>query len=351
MSGQEIGRRTLLRGLLGSASVFFVGGACSSSPRPPSGLVIPRGQAVEGWPRTLITLPGKGPAIFAGHEEEAPPFGHLGFGLRARVEGEPKGQRIPVTIGGSFIVRGWVPLHRLAACTLRRGRISGTPIYVGANDPVSIISSEGESYRIIVRPRFGRVELDEDADGYSGVIPANWVGEGDASAPDPGLNQGQPMQLPGWEVELYDRPGGQVVARIPTADPPLTVIVLKDQGEWKGVRVGVGPFLVGFVNVPLTPSSVEAVGERPKRPEPSNEMPFRIANEAGPLHRVAAGTRVFFYGEAVGTLKRDGWAREVSGRRGDQVDVYLAVDDGVAIRGLVPVSSLQPVEGATASRS
>jgi hypothetical protein len=110
----------------------------------------------------------------------------------------------------------------------------------------------------------------------------------------------------------------------------------------------VGPFLVGFVQGTLEPSTVEALGARPTRREATG-IPARIANETGALFRVAAGTHVLFYGEDVATLRRDGWARELSPRQGDQADVYVAVDDGVAIRGVVPVSSLTPVDAGAAS--
>ena len=68
--------------------------------------------------------------------------------------------------------------------------------------------------------------------------------------------------------------------------------------------------------------------------------PGRIARERdGNLVRVAAGTEVFFYDADVATVRRTAWAREFS-RDGDEVDVYLAVDAGVALRGIVAASAV-----------
>lgn len=316
-----------------------------SRPPPPSGLHIPRGDAPAGWPTVLVSTAGRAPALFAGPDDAAPAFGHLGEGVRVRVEGPIQGQRVPVTVGGGLVVHAWAQVNRLAAFTTRRGRVEGTPIFVGANDPVSLVGREGDgAFRVVVRPRLGRPEVDDTLVGYAATLAADWIAEGDGAAADTGLNPGEFMRLPaGQEVPLYDRPGGTVVARLPPLDPPLTVVVLRSRDGWNGVRVGVGPYLVGYVQGTLEASTPEALGERPRRREVEG-MPSRIANETGALFRVAAGTHVMFYGEDVATLRRDGWARELSPRQGDQADVYVAIDEGVAIRGVVPVSSLTPVE-------
>ena len=200
-----------------------------SRPPPPSGLNIPRGEAPTGWPAILVSTGGRAPALFAGAEEAAPAFGHLGDGVRVRVEGPIQGQRVPVTVGGGLVVHAWAQVNRLAAFTSRRGRVEGTPIYVGIDDPVSLVGRENDTtYRIIVRPRLGRPEVDDTLVGYAATLGTDWIGEGDGSTADTGLNPGEFMRLPaGQEVPLYDRPGGTVVARLPPLDPPLTVVVLR----------------------------------------------------------------------------------------------------------------------------
>ena len=322
--------------------------ACSRPP-PPAGLNIPRGEAPTGWPSVLVSTGGRAPALYAGSDDAAPAFGHLGDGVRVRVEGPIQGQRVPVTVGGGIVVHAWAQVNRLAAFTARRGRVEGTPVFVGVNDPVSLVGRENDTtFRVIVRPRLGRPEIDDTLVGYAAMLGNDWIGEGDGVAADDGLNPGEFRVLPaGQEVAVYDRPGGTVVARIPPLDPPLTVVVLRTRDGWNGVRIGVGPFLVGSVQGELAASTADALGRRPVR-STTEGMPARIANETGTLFRVAAGTHVMFYGEDVATVRREAWARELSPRQGDQADVYLAVDDGVAIRGAVPVSSLTPVEETSA---
>ncbi len=346
-----LGRRTALLGPSLVLSLSLAGGGAVGCSRPPapSGLQIPRGEAPAGWPTVLVGTSGRAPALYAGPDDAAPAFGHLGEGARVRIEGPIQGQRVPVTVGGGLVVHAWAQVNRLAAFTTQRGRVEGTPVFVGINDPVSLVGRDGDAYRVIVRPRFGRPEVDDTLVGYAASLPADWVAEGDGVAADTGLNPGEYRSLPaGQEVALYDRPGGSVVARLPPLDPPLTVVVLRTRDGWNGVRVGVGPYLVGYVQGELAESSAEGLGQRPRRSE-TQGMPTRIANETGALFRVAAGTHVLFYGEDVATLRREGWARELSPRQGADADVYIAVDDGIAIRGVVPVSSLTPVEQPAAS--
>lgn len=291
----------------------------------------------------MVTTSGRAPALFAGPDEQAPAFGHLGAGVRVRIEGPVQGQRVPITVGGSMVVHAWAQVNRLATTTAQRGRVEGTPTYVGVGDPVSLTGqNEDGSWRVVVRPRLGRPEIDDGLVGYSATLPADWVASEPADAADSGLNAGEPRLAPaGQELVLYDRPNGAVVARVPPLDPPLTVVVLRNRDGWSGVRVGVGPFLVGYIQGELAPSTLEAIGPRPSR-STAEGIPARVEAETGALFRVAAGTHVMFYGEDVATLRSEAWARELSPRQGEEADVYIAVDDGVAIRGVVPTTALTP---------
>ncbi len=327
------------------SAALVVASGCGRPP-PPTGLDIPRGQAPSGFPAILVTTAGPAPALFAGADATAPAFGYVDAGVRARVDGPIQGQRIPVTIGGDLVVHAWAAVDRLVTFTSRRGRVAGTPTFVSVGDPVSLVGRDGDGpFRVIVRPRFSRPDLAGVAVGYTGTLDAAWLGGEDRGhAIDPGLNEGRVARLPaGQEVPLYDRPDGSVIVRLPALDPPLEVTVLRERDGWSGVRVGDGPFLVGFVRGPLeaTSGGGAVVGAGAREP---GALPLRIARETGPLLRVAAGTRVTFYGEEVARLRTDGWARELSARQAGMVDVFVAVDDAVAIRGLVPASSVRPAE-------
>ena len=64
-----------------------------------------------------------------------------------------------------------------------------------------------------------------------------------------------------------------------------------------------------------------------------------------PLHRVPSGTRVRFSDRTMGILEVEGWAREMN-RYEDtgEADVFIATDDDVALRGMVPIDALLPSE-------
>lgn len=304
----------------------------------------------SGWPTVLISRAGDGPALYAGADADAPAFGYLSEGVRLRLDSAPTSGRILVTVGGSVVVHGWVPLSRMQAYTNERGRIDGTPIFLGVGDPVGFVATAPDgAVQVELRARLGR-EGAEDLGPFVGTVPLGWLVDRPTVETDDGLDAGTPMLLPAaTEVGLYDRPNGNIIVTLPVLDPPLTVVSLRDRSGWHGVRVGVGPFLVGYVHADLEPSTAEAIGTRPGLPSvaDSDGTPARIAmEEDGTLVRVDSGTRVRFYGDEVARLRAQGWAREL-GRDGDEVDAFIAVDNGVAVRGIISADSVTavPVEG------
>lgn len=339
----------VMGGLVLALTVGCGGGNAASGPATRSTAASAEGPP-PGWPAVLQVGPPQGPlpALYLAGDEHAPPFGYLSEGVRVRVNGAPVGGRLPVTVGGRMIVHGWVPLARLRAFVNQRGRIEGTPAFLGIGDPVGIVSQSSDgSFRVEIRPRLGR-EGAADLGPFIGSVPADWLVDHAEGEGDPGLTPGEFRRLPaGTEVPVYDRPGGAVIARLPALDPPLTVVVIRSQNGWNGVRVGVGPFFVGYIQGELEASSADQLGTRPV-PESieveSGHMPERIAVEEGALFRVQAGTWIRFYDEQVARLRETGWAREMTRTTGsDDVDVYVAVDDGVAVRGVVSQSALTRV--------
>ena len=108
-------------------------------------------------------------------------------------------------------------------------------------------------------------------------------------------------------------------------------------------RVGSGPFLVGFVQTNLIPAAATMVPASGAG-RSGAALPQRISDEAAlPLFRVPAGTEVVFEGRVIARLNQPGWARELRRYAAySQSDVFVAVDDSVAVRGLVSVNALQP---------
>lgn len=330
------------------------GTASGASGAGAGGPALCSGGAPAGWPSVVVARGGTDPALYAGPDDGAPAFGYLSEGVRLRVDCAPNNGRLAVTVGGAMVVHGWVPMSRTMVYAAQRGRIDGTPVFLGENDPIGLMSAEADgTFRIDLRPRLGR-EGAGDLGPFSGIVAADLLRDRPTfDGIDPELNAGEAMMLPaGQTVRVFERPNGDVITSLPVLDPPLTVVVMRSRDGWHGVRIGVGPYLVGYIQAELTASTMEAVGTRPAAPNHAlsdGAMPGRIAREEdGTAVRIAAGTEVFFYGEDVGRIRDQAWGREFS-RDADrhEVDVYLAVDNGVAIRGIVPESAVTISPDAT----
>jgi hypothetical protein len=73
-------------------------------------------------------------------------------------------------------------------------------------------------------------------------------------------------------------------------------------------------------------------------------VPARIARETGELRRVVAGAKISFGTQVIGVLKQQGWARVLRVYDAGMVDAFVAVDDGLALRGLVRSVDLLPAQ-------
>lgn len=324
-----------------SASTTTIGDDSAARSGPP-----------EGWPRVLVVTPGPGPALFLGPEDDSPPIGFVTTGTRVRLDGPPRNGRVPVTVAGGLSARGWIPLGRIGAYTAQRGRIEGTPTYVGVGDLVSIVERTGEGFRVQVAPWMGREENDR-LGPWTGVVPADWLTPDRPAAGDTGLNEGTSKRLPaGREVPVYDRPNGRVIATIPATDPPQTIVVLRERSGWAGVRAGVGPFLVGYVQGELADAEgAPRASWEPPSGTGGDSAPQRIQEEEGTLYRVRRGTRVRFLDRVIGRLRTEGWARELGRVSDGRIDVYVAVDDSTALRGLVRERDLTAAQGSGSGAS
>jgi len=304
----------------------------------------------EGWAETLFVAEGNGPSLFNGPEAGAAAIGYVGAGVQVRVVGAPQGDRIPVRIDGLFKVRAWLPLARLGGRVQRRGKLRGAPISLGVNDIVGVRgSADGGRMIVEARPRFGRTP--EPAIGpFEGTFPARGIGAAVVAAPPAARGAVERARLPaGRAVELFDRPGGRVVATIPPLERGLTVEVARRRGDWSAVRAGIGPFLIGWVRGALEAPDAEdlaaSVDLLVGSAAPHAGPPRLLQNDATmPLWRVRTRARVRFDGVTVGRLGDRGWAREMRRTPDGEVDVFVAVDDDVAVRGMVNARELEPVE-------
>ena len=297
----------------------------------------------DGWPSVMSIAPAQQPALYLEAGADAPPIGFLGDGARVRIDGPPRDGRVPVTVGGALSTRGWVPVARLRAYVNQRGRIDGTPTYLGVNDAVDLLAENADgSFRVAIRPWLGRSGTDY-LGPFEGNVPRAWIVGERSGEGDPGLNPGENRLLPaGQDVPVYDRPNGQIIATLPAADPPHTVVVLRSRDGWSGIRAGVGPYLVGYVQGELAAATEAPRALYTPEARAEDQMPRLIAEQDGALWRVASGTRIRFWNRVIGRVRGLAWAREL-GRPSESegmVDVLIAVDDGAMVRGLVPSDAL-----------
>jgi hypothetical protein len=302
--------------------------------------------SAEGWPSELISGPGTGPALYLSSDVDAPAVGYVSGGVRMRITGEPVEDRMPVRIGEPLKVRAWLDMSRLAARVQKRGRIGGTPTYVGPGNLVGVRGRDDEgNLRVEVAPWFGT--LVPNVSPFEGVYPASRLGPDEPSPDAQGPTAGEPHRLPaGEQVPLYDRPNGEVIMNLPATAPPVFVEVLRERGEWKGVRVGQGPYLIGYVNAALEPTEQPPASSPDDGTPAPGPVPQRLAAEGErPLWRVRTGARLRFNRRTIAIFAEPGLAREMNRYETGEVDVFAAVNEDVALRGMLRTRDLEPYEG------
>ena len=301
----------------------------------------PSEPGTERWPEAFVVGPGTGAGLFFESPEGIARVGYVSEGTQVTLAGVPADGMVPIRImEGGMIVRAYLDAERLGLLVTQRGKLGGTSVYVTEGNFVRYLAPAEDDglARVHVSPRFGR---EVSLPAFEGVYPQDRLGI-EVPPPAEPFEPGAPRALPdGAEVLLYDRPGGEVIATLPATDPPLVVQLVQERNDWKAIRVGTGPYLVGFTNAALLDAeSLEAEPASPPRAA-EEEVPMRLRHDAErPLWRVKEGTWVRYAGLKVARLERDGWAREMGRGEGDVVDVFVAVDDDIAIRGMVPLDSL-----------
>jgi hypothetical protein len=312
-------------------------------PQPAPRASDPSVGALEDWPKQARVGEGRGPGLFLGPESNAPSFGFLSEGVALEIAGLPERGRIPVRVRSGMRVRGYFPMQRLEAVVLQRGRIRDTPIYVGPSDRVRVLGGAGGGRTLVsVTPRLVSTEgVPVALPSYEGSFPA--VGLGADVMPGAEPVPGTPIVIRGEApVQVYDSPGGRLLVTLPPA-ATFTGYEVRRDGGMSAVLLGDGPYLAGYVSI--TPITSTPKQKPAPRGFAAAGVPERIREnaEGSPLFRVAAGTRVTFDGVTIASVDELGWAWEIV--RYDEtgeVDVLVAVDDAVAVRGMVPVESLRP---------
>jgi hypothetical protein len=319
--------------------------SCTHSARPASTGVEPAATDGESSLREARLVTGSDrPVLFAGTESDAPVFGFIASDTEVLVTGPAQNGRVPVRIDGALRVKAFVPEELLAMRVQRRGRVRGTPTYVGPNDVLHVLGPASEPGRLRVRvaPRVGNKRIGP----FEGTYPIEGLAAQKAPTaaeqPAPGTAHVLP---PGRALSLFDAPGGSAAVEIPPQAAPLSVMVIADEQGWRAVRIGDGPYVIGYTQDPLTQEIEPPAPAAPVERAPG-AMPKQLQNEGGAAKRVAPETRVLFNEQVVAVFKAEGWARVLAEYPEGQVDVFAAADDGVAVRGLVPASALSEPSAA-----
>jgi hypothetical protein len=296
-------------------------------------------------PQVMVSSAGPSehrPAIYAGPEEDAPRFGYLRPGVRMRVEGEAQNGRVEVTLAGALATRAWVPLERLALYAQRSFRLEGTRAYVGANDLVEVVTTnEDGSYRIRVRPWLGGHDY---LGPFEGTVPADALADRPTEGEVEPLRAGECFTSPsGVTAPVYANRERESLGELPAVEGGIPVTVMRQGGGWFGARVGFGPYVLAYLQGDYVACGGPTPAPRPRfAPAEVADRPAWMDGHAGELLRVASGTRLQVREQTVARLRAEGWARR-NGEMDGGIDVFVAVNDDVALRALAPAEALTPV--------
>jgi hypothetical protein len=303
-------------------------------------------------PRQVLSGASDAPALYLGTSATAPVVGFLSQDVLLDVLGPPVTGRVPVRVHGALSVQAYVPASLLQLRTQRRGRLRGTPVYLGPGDPVLVVGAGEKSDRLRVRaaPRMGNLSLP----AFEGTYPVVGLAP---RQPDPDVApppEGEAYVVPAnTGLELRDQPNGKVAVVIPAQTGPVPARVLGVRDGWYAVRVGDGPFLVGYTNAQLERAGAPAAVAPPLvAPAQENvDLPKRLAREAGELKRVSSGATISFGGRIIAKLGKQGYARVLAIYPSGEADALVAIDDSVAVRGLLRMADLVPPPAPAAPRT
>ncbi len=332
-----------MRSLSGVGLVLCVLAACAATPPRPE-----YARQVPGLSEDRVLANTEQPALFLGPEADAPAIGYTSPDLIVRVEGESRNGRVPVEVLGPLEVHAYVPIALLTVRIQRRGRLRGTPLYVGPNDRVQVLGPDPEAPpgQARVRVRATAVLSGRPGATFEGSYPAVGLGSQPVPADVVGPEAGTPYELAaGLPLVLYEEPSGAVITTLSPRPLALAVAVLKELDGWFAVRIGSGPYLIGYTNAPLKPSpelpEAAPAAAPAAQPAASPQLPIRLLHELGKLKRVVPGTRLTSNGASIAVLHAEAWARVLAEYPNGEIDAFVAVDDSVSVRGLLPKAALR----------
>ena len=315
----------------------------------------------QALPQRALLAASEQPSLFLGPEPDAAQIGYVGPQVVLELTGEPALGRVPVRIDGPLRARGYVAVDQLQLRVQRRGRIRGAPVYVGPGDLVHVLGPDDAPGRLRVRavPRLGGQPLP----AHEGSFPSEGLAENpapeNAAAPDPGTLYRVPAQTP---LPLSEAPKTEPFATLAAQPQAYEVRVVGAVDRWLAVRAGDGPYLIGWTETallpgvpgasaassplpPLASTPATALPAQPTAGAPASTtdaVPARLLKDVGELRGVVAGAQLRFGAQVIGVFKRAGWARVLRVYDAGLVDAFVAVDDGLSLRGLLRTVDLVP---------
>jgi hypothetical protein len=297
--------------------------------------------------RALLLADTEAPLLFLTSDHDAPAFGFANAEAKLVARPDPvENGRIAVRILGRLHVEGYVPDGSVELYVQKTSLLAGSAVVLRAGDRVGLVGPRNDAveHEVLVRVPVGGTVLGP----YRGRVPADLLAATRPKEPQV-LTGGTTYQLPaGAALPIFSESRGQLVTLVPPLKRDLTLAVVGGEEDWPRVRVGSGPCLEGFTNVPLRllgQVARPAPASRAPRVLPSRgQVPWRIARTPGPLLLVSAGTQLRFRGRIVATFRAEGWARALSSLDQAEVELLAAVDDHVTVRGVAPTRSITQVE-------
>jgi hypothetical protein len=329
------------------AMTLMAAAACSTAgcTRHAAGAARPSSEAMRaaGVRSAVLDVP-RGAALFAGPGDKRTPVGYV-RDAEVEIVRDARTELVEVKIRGPLEVQGFAPADQLYLRVQRRGQLRGSSAYLAPGNKVRIVGPGEKPSRVQVE-----VQPVVNSTGLPAVV-GTFPLEGLLAALPPASAEGPETGAPhclaaGVPMPLHDGAGGALVMVLPPQTQPVFVELLFEEQGWKAVRLGDGPYLAGFTQAPLVPSTRPAPAA-PQAPGAPGGFPLALQNEPGELMGLAAGTELRFDGRVLGRMNQPGFARVLHRHPSGEVDVFAAADDHVAIRGLVHQDRLQKLVAPT----
>lgn len=346
-----------ISGAVGCATASPVeGDTRSTAPSgEPDGTGTPASEALDG--EFFVSCGNEPVALFASGGRDPLPLGFVERPAQVRA-GARRGEHVSGAVSSSLgVIQAWLPVDRLGWYTAEEVQLAGAPVVVPAGQRVCRRDGGSpEAPRVYVETRLGedwiahehtaRVDVArEDTLGWTGTLPRASLGHlppprRSEPRPSSGLREFAEGALP----VLLTEPLGVPLLTARRAPGPVRVTSERDGGAW--VRVGWGPYVVGFTATPLARADgslgsnfgmgglgLSGTGRNARARLARESLPW-------PIRRVAPSAGFVTMGGQTLTTPEVSYARVGPLHSMGRHTVLLATDDGFLLVGWLQPESL-----------